>query len=409
MNNSSKSLIFVTYQYPFLPGEYFIEEEIKYVARAFSDIYVFPSRRLWWKPSEAPRKMPTNCTLLDPRDLPLAIRGVHCLHALIGIPSFLREQKAGWPGRKDIRAVGLVQRLKSAFKTLATREALATFLDRKSGEAAPLVGYAYWRDSGAAALAMNRARYSFERLFVRAHRVDIYSHQRWSEETPTHRESTKILPVSDDGRRFLIEEKGLPSESIQVERLGVRMPERATAASVDGILRIVSCSNLVPVKRVSLIAEAIQAYGGRVEWSHIGDGPELEAVRSVVVRFPAEQRFVFKGQMPNQAVYDFYAAHPVDLFINLSESEGVPVSIMEALAHGIPVVATDVGGTAEIVNSDCGQVLSPEATVIEAAAAIREIAEGPDRREAARKRALELCSAEKNYESFCALLTGDRC
>lgn len=46
----------------------------------------------------------------------------------------------------------------------------------------------------------------------------------------------------------------------------------------------------------------------------------------------------------NQLVYDFYRNNDVDVFVNLSESEGIPVSIIETISFGVPVVATDVGG-----------------------------------------------------------------
>lgn len=53
-----------------------------------------------------------------------------------------------------------------------------------------------------------------------------------------------------------------------------------------------------------------------------------------------------------------------DLFLNISESEGVPFSIMEALSAGIPVMATDVGGTAEIIDDTVGRLLPKELTPV---------------------------------------------
>lgn len=53
-----------------------------------------------------------------------------------------------------------------------------------------------------------------------------------------------------------------------------------------------------------------------------------------------------------------YSEHPVDVFINLSTNEGVPVSIMEAISFDIPIVATDVGGTSEIVTDETGILVS---------------------------------------------------
>ena len=46
-----------------------------------------------------------------------------------------------------------------------------------------------------------------------------------------------------------------------------------------------------------------------------------------------------------------------DLFVNMSLSEGIPVSIMEAISFGIPIIATNVGGNAEIVNDETGVLI----------------------------------------------------
>ena len=61
------------------------------------------------------------------------------------------------------------------------------------------------------------------------------------------------------------------------------------------------------------------------------------------------------GKVNNNDILNFYSITPVNLFINLSESEGIPVSIMEAISFSIPIIATDVGGVSEIVTeeTDC--------------------------------------------------------
>jgi glycosyltransferase involved in cell wall biosynthesis len=63
------------------------------------------------------------------------------------------------------------------------------------------------------------------------------------------------------------------------------------------------------------------------------------------------------GFVDNKNLIKFYQSQPVDLFLNVSASEGLPVSIMEALSFGIPVIATDVGGTSELVNENNGQLI----------------------------------------------------
>ena len=56
----------------------------------------------------------------------------------------------------------------------------------------------------------------------------------------------------------------------------------------------------------------------------------------------------------NFEILDFYKNNYIDLFINLSYSEGIPVSIMEAMSYSIPTLATNVGGVSELVNEDNG-------------------------------------------------------
>ena len=87
-----------------------------------------------------------------------------------------------------------------------------------------------------------------------------------------------------------------------------------------------------------------------------------------------------RGQTANDELLEFYASHRVDVFVNVSSSEGVPVSIMEAIAHDIPVVATAVGGTPEIVSPalGTGEVVDADAAPEAIARVIRAVLDAPD-------------------------------
>ena len=63
------------------------------------------------------------------------------------------------------------------------------------------------------------------------------------------------------------------------------------------------------------------------------------------------------GMVNSELIMSYYVNKQIDLFINVSNSEGVPVSIMEAMSAGIPILATNVGGTSEIVNNNNGKLL----------------------------------------------------
>lgn len=402
MNKSPKTLLFVTYQYPYLPGEYFIESEIEHLADAFDRVYIFPYRRLWWNDGKEPRALPEGVELLDPQ---LASRGLRFVWNLLGLllaPLRMYRAAAGWPGGA-VPSGRLLKSLRDSMKTLVVKWALLWFAKHQLDSASRINGYAYWRDPGAGGLALVRERLRMHRLYVRAHRVDIYSAFRWPVETPIHLHADKVFTVSEDGRNYLVNTKGLPQDKIEVQRLGVRLPSVCAKASDDGVIRILSCSNLVPVKRMPLIAEVVAALPGRVEWSHIGDGPGLPLLKEQIKKLGIEDRVQFVGRLSNLEVYEYFQDHPVDVFINLSESEGVPVSIMEALAHGVPCVATDVGGSAEIVNEQNGAIVDVECEPGEVATILSRVVSDRSARVAAREMADSMCSSDRNYSEFCKL------
>ena len=71
-------------------------------------------------------------------------------------------------------------------------------------------------------------------------------------------------------------------------------------------------------------------------------------------------RFFYNKSKTNEEVMEYYKNNLVDLFVNMSESEGLPVSMMEAMSFGVPVIAPDVGGIKEIVDENSGWLLSCE-------------------------------------------------
>ena len=113
-----------------------------------------------------------------------------------------------------------------------------------------------------------------------------------------------------------------------------------------------------------------------ISWKHIGYGMLFDEIKKY-----AEEKlgpksnidFKFLGGMSNQDVYGFYNGECVDLFINVSRSEGLPVSIMEACSFGIPIIATNVGGSSELVSSVNGVLLPGEIGAKDIADAIKKI------------------------------------
>ena len=134
--------------------------------------------------------------------------------------------------------------------------------------------------------------------------------------------------------------------------------------TVPGIFNICTCSRMIPLKRLDVLCEALRKWEcGEIRWTHLGNGEMEEQIRelaeSVMVENPLVS-IVLAGHKENSGVKAFYASEPIDLFCNFSTIEGLPISIMEAISYGIPVLATDVGGTAEIVKPEFGFLMSPD-------------------------------------------------
>ena len=94
-----------------------------------------------------------------------------------------------------------------------------------------------------------------------------------------------------------------------------------------------------------------------------------------------------------------------DFLINTSSSEGIPVSIMEAMSLGIPVIATDVGGTGEIVNNKNGHLLPSNPTTVQISDAINLYCslsqqEKKSKRDNAHNTWEDKFNAQKNYGVF---------
>jgi glycosyltransferase involved in cell wall biosynthesis len=143
----------------------------------------------------------------------------------------------------------------------------------------------------------------------------------------------------------------------------------------------------------------------RFQWTHVGDGPEREKIEALAMSvLPSNvtwRRLDYGGP---QALMDFYRGDPIDVFVNTSASEGTPVSIMEAISCGMPVIATSVGGNVEIVGPSNGLLLSANPEPKEIAEAFNRVNELPELRAGSRAKWEADYSARKNYERFATRL-----
>ena len=247
------------------------------------------------------------------------------------------------------------------------------------------------------------------RAVARAHGHDLYEGPHTQPYQPMRRFLLETLDlvatVSEAGRRHLVDRYG-HADKVVAARLGT--PDRGVRRPAGRApFTVVTVSNLIPIKRVGRILEGLGRIRDReVRWVHFGAGKEEGRIRADADRLPANVTLEMRGHVPHDDLLRFYQETDVHLFVNASSTEGIPVSIMEALSFGVPVLATAVGGTGELVQDGAnGRLLPADATAERIAAGVREFLDMGDEayaafRAAARESWERGFSAERNYPAF---------
>ncbi|EEL53437.1 Amylovoran biosynthesis AmsK [Bacillus cereus Rock4-2] len=242
--------------------------------------------------------------------------------------------------------------------------------------------YSYWLYITARVAVELKHKYFKERnpyTISRAHRYDLYEDAAPLKYLPERDYLLKSLdavyPCSQDGVDTLNQTYPAYKDKVSVERLGT-ISTNVLSNTMNDKLYIVSCSVVRKVKRIDLLIEALVKLEEKnipYVWTHIGGGPEFERIKKLAKSKLNMKQVKFTGFVKNQEVLDWYKENPATVFVNLSASEGVPVAIMEAISMGLPVIATDVGGTREIVeNGKNGYLLDKDCTVSQIVESLNE-------------------------------------
>jgi glycosyltransferase involved in cell wall biosynthesis len=296
---------------------------------------------------------------------------------------------------------------------IKTKKWVLRYIDRNNIDLAKTIFYTYWLDGTTLGLCLAKLKYPEMKVISRAHGYDLYDERMTFSYIPFRPEIfqnlNKVYTASLDGQQYLSNRYPLYKNIFNVANLGVRDPGFVTKQSDDAIFRIVSCSEMVPVKRLELLIYGLKNLGDLKKnylfsWVHIGGPLDTKIEKFAEMTLPQNIECRFLGVIPNSDVINFYKNNPIDIFINVSQSEGLPVSIMEAQACGIPVIASAVGGNKEIINEKVGILLNADPTPEEIALGIINFMENPElikeRKYFSRINYEEKYDANKNFQLF---------
>ena len=197
----------------------------------------------------------------------------------------------------------------------------------------------------------------------------------------------RLIAVSDEVRDDLVGYHIAPAEKFNVVRYGFNLDARTSATAeeriqareeigaTDGTFVVGWIGRLTAIKRpLDLVRVAAELDGSVLVL--IGDGEDRSAVEALARSLGVTDRLRLLGY--RRDVASWYAAF--DALLLASANEGTPVVAIEALAAGVPVVATDAGGTATVVDDGETGSIVPIGAVAELVARLRELKDDPTRR-----------------------------
>jgi glycosyltransferase involved in cell wall biosynthesis len=156
--------------------------------------------------------------------------------------------------------------------------------------------------------------------------------------------------------------------------------EKITPLRVDGPPRILAVGRCVEKKGFRYLIDAC-AYLNREGFEHrctiVGDGPLLSALCAQAAWHGLDGCLKFTGALSRQAVSEQYRSADVlavpSVVAGDGDRDGVPNVVLEAMAHGLPVVATDAGAIPEAVVSESTGLLVPQGDAVALAAALQHV------------------------------------
>lgn len=174
-----------------------------------------------------------------------------------------------------------------------------------------------------------------------------------------------VLCNGEEIRQWVARTEQLPLAKICVVRNGISAPLPAGPAPEllarhPDALWIGVVANLTPVKRIDLFLLALHVLIDKRPDTNIrgvvlGEGPEREKLERLASDLRISDRVHFPGAVRDVSQY----LHHLDVGVLCSEREGFSNAVLEYMSHGLPVVVTDVGGNASLVEQGTGICVPP--------------------------------------------------
>ena len=356
------NLVIFSNFFPYKKAEAFLLNEFEFTKKEASSIYLIS---LYGKHEESLIKEESNLKLLQPiinnssSKIFLLFKGVFNLAPVnFHLNEFIKTSILLSPHKLYCWFISLF-----ISRAALSSDAYKKLVKLVNASKNPIL-YFYWGDNLAWTIPYLKKEIKNKdlKIIIRLHGSDLYEnlkHNYAPLRSAIFSAVDTIVPISEHGYNYIFNKYPKFSAKVFLSRLGVF--DNGLNYNIQNLSKeftIVSVSNVVALKRLNLLFDALQKTQSKITWHHFGDGVLMNDLSNAIKNKRQGLNVILHGYVSNQSLINFYQNQHVDLFVNVSSSEGLPVSIMEALSFGIPVIATDVGGTSELVSDKVGELIS---------------------------------------------------
>lgn len=363
--NAPAVLICITHSFPFDIGDDHFEDELKVLSEMAAEIIVVPRSAV----KKQTRWLPEHVKIMA---IPFRISLASKWKALIQMDwkvlwqevRFVKTNFKRWPAIAMLRNM-----IGSLLIATDLEKKLAPVVRHYAAKGYAIHLYSYWNDLSAVALALLKNRYPAIGVYARAHAFEIYDERHALNYIPFQKIKfdtlNQIFFISSFGLNYIRQRfPALHFDRCRISRLGCFEMPGAPYSRMAACIRIVSIGYNYSIKRIELLAESLAAVSKlEVQWKHVGtamdDHNRYEKKLASLIATNAAVHLQFTGNLNHRQLAELFASTPFDLLLNLSALEGIPVSMMECMSAGIPVMATAVGGVPEIVKDGFNGILLP--------------------------------------------------
>lgn len=145
---------------------------------------------------------------------------------------------------------------------------------------------------------------------------------------------------------------------LKVAHCGLDLLQYSFRPPRQQVTRLFTSARLSPEKGIEFLINALALLSNRgltLELRLAGDGPQRETLEKLSAELGVSNNVTFLGNLAERQIVDELTE--ADIFVLPSLAEGVPVSLMEAMAIGVPVIATNIAGTSELVEEGKNGIL----------------------------------------------------